>query len=497
VIYVPAGNEIGRSITRSVVGSPVNKLNVPHRGTQRRRGKPEALCVFLSLRVIYCLVMGTINSVSHICRVDGERLRRLKEKQLDHTTKGLPFGIEISAAQAVEQNWNVLHGDMPLPLLLLKESALGHNLQEMAQWCNENRLLLAPHGKTTMCPQIFARQIEHGAWAMTVANISQAHVCANFGITRLIIANQVIGESNLRSLAGLMNTQPEMETYCLVDSVPGIRQLAQGLERFGAQQPINVLLEWGRWRAGVRSLDEGLEVRDEAARHPRFIRLCGVEAFEGLAHSPDGSDEEARQVDEFLEGLKILGESISELWPRESPPILSMGGSAFLDRVLLLARKSGGAFRVVVRSGCYITHDHIQYQQKQEEWLARSGELLRLPRFIPAIEMWSYVQSVPGKDLAILSFGKRDCPFDLHLPTPLLTLSQGELLEDARPLNAAKIKNLNDQHAYFSPGKGEEVQVGDLVCCGISHPCTAFDKWRVIPVVSDNYQVVDLYHTFF
>ncbi len=441
--------------------------------------------------------MENINTANIICRVDEERLRRLREKQLDHTTKGVPFGAVISAGQAVGQNWNVLHGDLPLPLLLLKESALEQNLQEMAQWCGENNLLLAPHGKTTMCPQIFERQIECGAWAITVANVSQAHVCASFGITRLIIANQVAGESNMRSLAALMNAQPEMEIYCLVDSVTGVRRLAHGLERFGARQLIDVLLEWGRWRAGVRSLDEGLEVWDEATRHPRFIRLCGVEAFEGLAHSPDGIEEEARLVDDFLEGLQILGESISAVWPGESPPILSMGGSAFLDRVLLLARKAGGAFRIVVRSGCYITHDHIQYQHKQEEWLARSGELFRLPRFIPAIELWSYVQSVPEKDLAILGFGKRDCPFDLHLPKPLLTLSPGGRLEDARPLTLSKIINLNDQHAYFSPAEGEEVQVGDLICCGISHPCTAFDKWRLIPVVGDDYQVIDLYHTFF
>ena len=44
---------------------------------------------------------------------------------------------------------------------------------------------------------------------------------------------------------------------------------------------------------------------------------------------------------------------------------------------------------------------------------------------------------------------------------------------------------------------GEDLRVGDLVGCGISHPCTAFDKWRLIPVVDDNYGVVDAVLTYF
>ncbi|HQR36042.1 MAG TPA: alanine racemase, partial [Blastocatellia bacterium] len=241
-------------------------------------------------------------------------LTALKELTFDHTTKGLPYGAQISSAEIAAKHWNVLKGDLPFPLMTLKESAIEHNLQAMADWCAANNFLLAPHGKTTMCPQIFARQFDHGAWAMTVASVSQALVCLNFGIKRIVIANQIVGSSNLRSLAAAINSYSFVEFYCLVDSVASVNHLADGLKRYGAGRSINVLVEWGHngWRTGVRSEADGLAVLAEAAKHP-LLKVCGVEAFEGLASAPT-RDEEARMVDEVLNGLGKLAERLREQW---------------------------------------------------------------------------------------------------------------------------------------------------------------------------------------
>jgi D-serine dehydratase len=426
-------------------------------------------------------------------------LKRLREESLDHHTKGLPFGMRVSPAQVIDRGWNVKRGDLPFPLLVIKESALEHNLSEMAGWCARNNLLIAPHGKTTMCPQIFDRQIAHGAWAITVANVSQAQVCLGFDIKRILIANQVAGASNLHSLSTAINSDPEVDFYCLIDSLAGVDHLARGLERSGARRPLNVLIEWGRngWRTGVRSEDQGIAVYNEAMRYPQSLRVCGFEAFEGLASSPEGTDAEARLVDEFLEGLKKLSMQLRSKWPGDERPLLSIGGSAFLDRVLHLAQQVSEEFRILVRSGCYITHDHGMYERKQSAALLRAGDQERIPQFIPALELWSYVQSIPEKRRAFLTFGKRDCPHDADLPIPLFALSAGDPMGSARSLGSARVSNLNDQHAYLDLSGDEKLEVGDLVCCGISHPCTAFDKWRVIPLVNDDYDVVDLYRTFF
>jgi D-serine deaminase-like pyridoxal phosphate-dependent protein len=58
------------------------------------------------------------------------------------------------------------------------------------------------------------------------------------------------------------------------------------------------------------------------------------------------------------------------------------------------------------------------------------------------------------------------------------------------------VTELNDQHAYLSDPAGE-VRVGDWVACGISHPCTMFERWRALPVVDAGHRVIDLVHTFF
>ena len=61
----------------------------------------------------------------------------------------------------------------------------------------------------------------------------------------------------------------------------------------------------------------------------------------------------------------------------------------------------------------------------------------------------------------------------------------------------AEIFKMNDQHAYLRLPEGFDINVGDLVGCGISHPCTTFDKWPLMLVVDDSYRVTGAVNTFF
>lgn len=54
-----------------------------------------------------------------------------------------------------------------------------------------------------------------------------------------------------------------------------------------------------------------------------------------------------------------------------------------------------------------------------------------------------------------------------------------------------------DQHAYLEIGSRNELRVGDMIGFNISHPCLTFDKWRTLPVLDPNYNVVDVIQTFF
>jgi D-serine deaminase-like pyridoxal phosphate-dependent protein len=103
------------------------------------------------------------------------------------------------------------------------------------------------------------------------------------------------------------------------------------------------------------------------------------------------------------------------------------------------------------------------------------------------------VLSRPEPELALLLMGKRDVPYDIDLPSPFAVRGP----EGLRDVTGMQVTELNDQHAFLRLPADDPLAVGDLVGSGISHPCTAFDKWRLIPVVDDDYTVVDAIHTFF
>lgn len=141
---------------------------------------------------------------------------------------------------------------------------------------------------------------------------------------------------------------------------------------------------------------------------------------------------------------------------------------------------------VVLRSGCYITHDHGLY--------AETSPWADGPRTLQgAAEVWGVVLSIPEPGRAILGFGRRDVGSDAGFPIVLWHRRDGSN-RSARELT---ITALNDQHAYVDVPADFDVTVGDLLGCGISHPCTTFDKWSLIPEVDSEYRIVGTVHTYF
>jgi D-serine dehydratase len=370
---------------------------------------------------------------------------------------------------------NILRGDIPFPVLVLKNSALDANIQAMAEWCRTNRFEIAPHGKTTMCPPIFRRQLDAGAWGITVATVAQAMVCIDAGCHRVLIANQVIGPANIRSLADLVRRHETLDLYCLVDSVESTDYLGRGLAEAEVPRPVNALVEIGQtgWRAGARSAAVVQEVTRRCNKYTAQIRLRGVECFEGLARN-------AAEAESFLQRVAETAERLLDLTDIPDP-IFSAGGSSYLGPVSRIFRTLRPAWCRILRSGCYVTHDHGIYAQQQTTALAADPTL---PRFTPALELWACVQSVADPGVAILSFGKRNCAYDISLPIPL-------------EIPGSVITAVNDQHAYLSYPETVRLTVGTMLRFGISHPCTAFDKWRSILLIDDEYNVLDIYKTFF
>ena len=336
------------------------------------------------------------------------------EYLLDGTVKGIPGGTEaFPLSRIAARRWNVLRDELPFPLLVLKHSALLHNIEVMNVFLKENELSLAPHAKTHMSPQLADLQLQSGAWAITAGNVSQVQVFRKFGVERIILANQLVGRQSIRFIVEEINAHEDFEFYCLVDSVEGVRHLASVMKQFGLKRPIKVLLEGGYWggRTGCRTIEQAKGVLAELRSAREFLSLAGIEGFEGSI-SKDSPAEALEEVRHFLDYLRAL---FAELEPDDFPGakevILSAGGSAYFDVVTKAFRDLDFFLpkRIVLRSGCYLTHDSRMYHESHEQRLARGW---RGGEPSAAFEIWSYVQSIPEKGLAILTMGKRDAPYD-------------------------------------------------------------------------------------
>ena len=409
---------------------------------------------------------------------------------LDETTKGIPPGVSARLLDIGTMGWNLLRGDVPLPAAVIRESALDHNSRWMQAFVSKRNAVIAPHVKTTMAPQIMQRQLRDGAWGVTVATLHQLKVCRRFGIDRIVLANQLVGRLELDALVAELTASPAFDFFMLVDSLDGIRAASEAVRRGGERvPPIQVLVERGYvgGRTGCRDNETALDVARAAHAAPE-LKLCGIEAFEGLLKPETGGPADA--VAAFVDEIAALFDScVAEGLFERQPPIVTAGGSSFYD--VVVNGLSGTGAQVVTRSGCYVSHDSGVYQAEQQRILAASGESVGL---VNALEVWTHVQSCPEPGLAILTAGKRDFGTDSGLPVPLVISRAGKLPE---PLIGCEIFASNDQHAYMRYPASEQIAVGDHVGLGISHPCTTFDKWDVLFLVNDAYDVVGAVKTYF
>lgn len=434
--------------------------------------------------------------------IDGDALAAIRAKRVDWRFKGLPdavFGRTVG--EVADARLDLFADGFIGPLVVLDEAALAHNLTTMADWCARHGMLLAPHGKTTMAPQLWARQLALGAWGISTANVSQLRVYRAFGVTRVQMANELLDPAGLRWLAGELDRDPAFEFCCWVDSVAGVELMTEALRAVSPSRPVDVLVELGApgGRSGARDVPTARAVGAAVAASP-VLRLAGVAGYEGALSHDTSSDAMALLADYFerLRTLTVLLASDGR-FADVSEVIVSAGGSAYFDRVVEgLSQEWPDGLRVtpVLRSGAYVTHDDGFYRHISP--LGEDARLTDAPLFRPAIRAWAQVTSLPEPDLAILTIGKRDVSFDEGLPEP-----QHIRTADGRtaPLTGCRVQKMSDQHTFLVPTHGTTLPlaVGDWIGLGVSHPCTLFDKWQLIPVVGGPHgtTVLDLVHTYF
>lgn len=402
----------------------------------------------------------------------------------DTHLKALPLGIDAQELEALFAERAGLE-QFPTPLVTLSESALVHNLHTMNDWCDLAGVGLAPHGKTTMSRQLWQRQLDTGSWGITVATPWQASLALAWDVPRIMLANALVQAPALHGLA------PHTSRLTVwSDSLRGVEIMHDVLTAAGAQDPLSVIVEVGGegGRTGVRSLEDGMEVARAVAASP-VLALVGVGGYEGaLAH--DATPASLQRVRGYLESIGDLHDRLlaEGLYPASADLILTAGGSAYFDQVAeVLAPRhdptgvDGPATRVLLRSGAYLVHDDGFYRGISP-LARRSGE--GGPAFRSAMHGWASVVSRPESGLALVDAGKRDFPFDEGLPEPQAVRRFGN--RDVEQLDGARCTAMNDQHTFVQLAGPDDVQVGDVIRFGLSHPCTTFDKWRALLLIDDD-----------
>lgn len=379
-----------------------------------------------------------------------------------------------------------------MPAAVLSKDRLEHNLKWMREFAAAYGAVLAPHGKTTMAPKLFDMQLKAGAWGITLATVQQTLVARAHGIPRVLMANQLIGKANMAAVARLLQA-PGFDFYCLVDSSAQVEVLGKYFAQLGLR--LQVLLELGveGGRAGVRSDDQLQTLLASLDRWRDSVALCGIEVYEGVL------DDETLIRAFLRRAVETMRRIAREKRFQRSPALLSGAGSAWYDVVAeeFSAALTDGKVEIVLRPGCYLTHDVGSYRRSQIRILGSNSVARKMNRALqPALQVWAYVQSIPEPERAIITMGRRDAAFDSGLPVPALHFRPGGAEPKAVPPQWS-ITKLMDQHAYMKIGGGDDLRVGDMVGFDICHPCLTFDKWRTIPVLDERYQIVDIVQTFF
>lgn len=401
-------------------------------------------------------------------------------------------GVAASTGMNSPRTANVLRGDVSLPAAVTRLSALDRNIRWMQDFAYITGVKLAPHGKTTMCPKIFQRQMHQGAWGMTLATAPQAAAAAAHGVRRIILANQLLGRRNMEIIDGILDFTT---FFCLVDSIENLGMLDRFFGAKGRQ--LNVLIEIGteQGRTGCRNLGEVIELANFISE-TAALNLAGIEVYEGVVHGDDTENEVKRLLEQVVQTTGRLIES--DLFDT-SEIILTGAGSAWYDLVAgkFLTDRLPENVEPVIRPGSYVIHDAGMYHDFQKNVMHRCNAAREMDTELqPCLEIWAYVQSIPEDGLAIIAMGKRDIGFSDGLPSPSLHYRPNWASPVKAPTGWA-VTRLMDQHTFMRIENHAGLAIGDMVSFSFSHPCLTCDKWRYFCVVDESYDVLSYWPTMF
>ncbi len=234
--------------------------------------------------------------------------------------------------------------ELPTPALLIDLDIMNENLIRAAQIAKENGKKLRPHIKAHKIPEFARMQISMGAEGICTAKVSEAEIMVQNGIEDILIANEIVGQEQLKRMAELAK---KSKISVLADSVKTVELLAQTAEDNNIELGVLIEIDTGDERCGARPEDAPLLAKLIESK-PR-LHFIGIETFGGSVFHCENAQEEQRRAPALAELLRNVKQNIEEQGIAVKE--VSVGGSPALE---LMAHQDG---ITELRPGVYIFND--------------------------------------------------------------------------------------------------------------------------------------------
>ena len=435
--------------------------------------------------------------------------KQILNSKIDSKTKGINEINKIKVKDIPNKKWNILKENVQFPILTMKESVFKKNIKSMNNFANYNGVSLAPHCKTSMCPQILKKLNDLNYWGFSAANNQQLSMLLEMGIKKIIIANLITNKSNIINLFKLIEKYGyAKKIYLCVDSTFGVNLLKELSIQYKFKHKLRILIETGfqNSRNGVRNLNSLNILTGKIIKLPSNFIFCGILFYEG-AVSEKNYKKTINKVNKFISfSLKAFDYLLKNNFFSNEEIILSGGGSEYFDLIINSFQKYKNIknIRLIIRPGTFIAYGHGHYLKSIEN-IDKRGTLFINKKnikatnlFNPSLELWGHIISMQDSNRAILNFGKRDVHYDRGYPIPLSIYRKGKLFQKINPKqNKYKIYKMSDHHAFLYFTNDQDIRIGDLIKLGVTHPCVTIDKWDFFYMIDEKYNVKEGLKTFF
>lgn len=275
------------------------------------------------------------------------------------------------------------------PALILDKKILKENMEAMKDILKGTGLSLRPHYKSHKCDYLAHLQVENGAKGMTCAKLSEAIDLCDSGITDILIANEIVDDKKIRTLADLAG---DCRLTVCVDSTDNVRSLSHAVETAGNTLYCLVEYDIGMERCGVTTKEEVLRLAECICQSPGLV-FDGLQVYAG--HLSHEEDRDTRHSETMANYHKI----------KEVVAYLSENG---ID-VNVISGGSTGTAAIKAKWGLY-----NELQAGSYLFMDATYKNLELP-FKNSLYILSTVVSVRD-NLAVIDSGVKTCGVDQGMP---------------------------------------------------------------------------------